>query len=32
MKQEGHYVTNTFVVNTNHTEEFDKSDNASDCT
>jgi hypothetical protein len=32
MKHEGHYVTNNFVINTDHTEEVDTSDCASDCT
>jgi len=31
MKHKGHYVTNTFVINTDHTEEVDTSDNDSDC-
>jgi hypothetical protein len=31
MKHEGHYVTNSFVINTDRTEEVDTSDYASDC-
>jgi len=30
MKHKGHYVTNTFVINTDRTEEVDTSDSASD--
>jgi len=30
MKHKGHYVTNTFVIKTDRTEEVDTSDSASD--